>query len=177
MARLNVIDPATSTGKAKEIFEGPLKGKHFNLFKGMANSPAALQAYLGLAGAVGHGHLTGAEREVIALAISEQNACDYCVAAHTAIGKSFGLTDEQALEARRGKVKDAKLNALAAFSLAIHEKKGHVSDDDLAKVRSAGYTDAHIAEIVANYALAIYTNYFNHVNDTTPDFPPVPKLS
>lgn len=176
MARLAPIDPATTTGKAKEIFDGPLAGKHFNMFKSMANSPAALQAYLGMSGALGHGMLSGKEREVVQLAVGSVNRCDYCVAAHTAIGKSVGLTEEQTIEARGGSLKDPKLNALARFAMAIHEKKGHVSDQDLAAIRGAGYTDGHIAEVVAGYALALYTNYFNHVAEPAIDFPPPPKM-
>ena len=175
MARIAAIDPATSTGQAKEIFDGPLKGKHFNMFKSMAQSPAALQAYLGLSGALGHGLLSGKEREVIQLAVGSLNGCDYCVAAHTAIGKSMGLSEEQTIEARRNALKDPKLAALAGFVSTLHEKKGHVSDQDLEKVRSAGYGDGHIAEAIAGYALAVYTNYFNHVAQTPVDFPPAPK--
>lgn len=176
MARLAPIDPATATGKAKEIFDGPLAGKHFNMFRSMANSPAALQGYLGLSGALGHGMLSGQEREVVQLAVGEANGCDYCVAAHTAIGKSLGLSEAQTVEARRGSLKDAKLNVLARFALAIHEKRGHVSDQDLEAIRGAGYTDGHIAEVVAVYALALYTNYFNHVAEPAIDFPAAPKI-
>lgn len=176
MARLAPVNPATATGKAKEIFDGPLAGKHFNMFKSLANSPAALQAYLGMSGAVSHGVLSGQEREVVQLAIGAANGCDYCVAAHTAIGKSLGLSEAQTIEARRGAMKDAKLNAIARFAMAIHEKKGHVSDGDLSAVRGAGYTDGHIAEIVAVYALALFTNYFNHVAEPAIDFPPAPKV-
>lgn len=176
MARLAPVNPATASGKAKEIFDGPLAGKHFNMFKSMANSPAALQAYLGMSGALSHGMLSGQEREVVQLAVGAANACDYCVAAHTAIGKSLGLSEAQTIEARRGALKDAKLNALARFALAIHEKRGHVSDQDLAAIRAAGYTDGHIAEVVAGYALALYTNYFNHIAEPAIDFPPPPKV-
>jgi AhpD family alkylhydroperoxidase len=167
MGRLTTIDPAQATGKVKEIFEGPLKGKTFNLFKAMANSPAALEAYLGL---------SGKEREIIQLTIGEANNCGYCVAAHTAIGKGLGLSEAQTIEARRGKLTDPKLNALTRFTLAVHEKKGFVSSEDLAAFKSAGYNDGHVAEVVAGYALAVYTNTFNHLNETAIDFPAPPKI-
>lgn len=176
MSRLAVIDPATSTGRAKEIFGGPLAGKHFNIFKAMANSPAALDVYLGMAGALDKASLNFREREVIQLAIGAANNCGYCEAAHTAIGKMAGLTEAQTIEARRGSLADPKLDALAKFALAIHEKKGFVSDQDVSRFRAAGYNDAAIAETVAAYALAIYTNVFNHVNNTATDFPPPPKI-
>lgn len=176
MPRLNTVNPATATGRAKEIFEGPLKGKHFNIFKAMANSPAALDVYLAMSGALNNASLSAPEREVIQLAVGQANNCDYCVDAHTAIGTMVGLTKEQTIEARRGSMADPKLAALAKFALAIHEKRGFVSDADLAAFKAAGYADAHVAEAVATYALALYTNYFNHVNHTQSDFPSAPAI-
>jgi uncharacterized peroxidase-related enzyme len=176
MARLTSIEPASATGRTKELFEGPLKGKTFNIFKAMGNSPAALDAYLGLSGALAKGVLTPAEREVIQLTIGQANNCGYCVAAHTAIGKMSGLSEAQTIEARRGHLADPKLNALARFALAVHEKKGFVSDQDVSAFKAAGYGDGAVAEVIAVYALAIYTNYFNHVNDTPVDFPAAAKI-
>lgn len=177
MTRLTPVDPARATGKAKELFDGPLKGKHLNIFKGMANSPAALQACLSLTGALGDGLLSAKEREVVQLAVGEANGCEYCTAAHTMTGVKAGLTDEQAAGARRGSIPDdPKLDAIARFAVTLYEKKGWVSDDDLKRIRDAGYTDGHIAEIIANFALATYTNYFNHVNQTDVDFPAAPTL-
>lgn len=176
MPRLSVIEPAGATGKVKEIFDGPLKGKHLNIFKGLANSPAALQAYLGMAGALSQGVLTPAEREVISLTVGEANNCDYCVAAHTMLGKKAGLAEEQTLQARRGKMDDPKLGALTRFVVALNEKRGFISDDDLAAFKSAGYTDGHVAETIACYGLNVFTNYFNHVNNTDIDVPAAPKL-
>ncbi len=176
MARLSTIDPAASTGRVKEIFEGPLKGKHFNIFKGLANSSAALDAYLGLAGALGKGLLSGKERETIQLAVGQANECDYCLAAHTVIGKQMGLSEAETVAVRNGNPADGKLAALTRFSLALREKRGHVSDADVQALRDAGYTDGHIAEAVANFALATFTNYFNHLNETEVDFPSPPAL-
>jgi uncharacterized peroxidase-related enzyme len=176
MNRLGQVDPATVTGPVREIFDGPLKGKHFNIFKSMGHSHAALQMYLAMNGALAHSTLSPAEKEVIQLTVGEANNCQYCVAAHTAIGKMSGLSTEQTVEARRGAMSDAKLNALARFALAIHETNGFVSDQDLAQFKAAGYTHAQVAEVVAVYALAIYTNTFNHVNDTVSDFPAAPRI-
>lgn len=175
-SRIAPIDPKTATGKAKELFEGPLKGKEFNIFKSMAASPAALESYAALSGAVARGQLSPKEREVIQLAVGQANSCDYCVAAHTLMGKGAGLSEDQTIEARRGSLKDAKLAALAKFALALHEKKGFVSDADFQAFTGAGYTPAHAAEALANYTLALYTNYFNHMNDTPIDFPAAPKV-
>ena len=176
MPRLKVVDPATTTGKVRELFDGPLAGKHLNIFKGVANSPAVLPAYVAFSGALKEGDLTDREREVIALVTAQANNCNYCLAAHTFIGKTVGLSDEETLDARRVNLKDAKLNALATFVKALHEKKGFVDDADLENFRAAGYGDSHIAEVVANYALNVMTNYFNHVNDTVVDLPAAPPL-
>lgn len=172
MPRLTTIDPATATGKAKDLFDGPLKAMQINIFKAMANSPAAVQAYLNFSGALSGGALSKKEGEIVALTVSEANGCDYCVAAHTHLGKQAGLSDDQMLGARRAQIgDDPKLHALSQFAMALHEKKGHVSDDDLNRFRSAGYTDAHVVEVIFHYGLAIITNYFNHVNQTAVDFP------
>ena len=177
MPRLNTVEPENATGRAKEIFDGPLKGKHLNIFKGMANSPAALETYLGISGALKNASLSDAEKEVVQLAVGEANGCKYCTAAHTMMAKNAGLTEDQTLAARRGSIPDdPKLNALAGFATAINEKKGWVSDDDLSNFKNAGYDDGAVAEVLAVYAQAIFTNYFNHVNETDVDFPAAPAV-
>jgi AhpD family alkylhydroperoxidase len=177
MPRLAVIDPEQTTGRAKEIFEGPLKGKHLNIFKGMANAPALLDAYLGIGGALKNASLTPAEQEVIQLAVVESASCDYCTAAHTVIGKNSGLTDDHTIGARRGEIQgEAKLDAVAKFAKALYEKRGNVSHDDLTAFRNAGYNDQAIAEAVGVYALATLTSTFNHVNETEVDFPAPPAI-
>ncbi len=177
MPRLNVVDPATATGRTREILDGPLKGLHLNIFKGMANSSAVLDLYLGASGALKQASLSAKEQEAIQLAIGAANDCDYCQHAHTAIGKGAGLSEDQTVQARRGRIEgDAKLAALVNFAAALHEKRGFVSDEDLGAIRAAGYDDGAIAETVAVYALATFTNYFNHVNNTDIDFPAIPSI-
>lgn len=176
MPRLKPVDPVTATGRVKEVFEGALRGKTFNIFKAMANSPAALDFYLAMNGALSKASLSATEREVIQLAIAKANGCDYCQAAHSAIGKGAGMSEELILDARRGRPKDPKLAAVARFALALHEKKGFVTDEDVEAFRAAGYGDAALAEVVAVYAAAVFTNYFNHMNGTAVDFPAAPAL-
>ncbi len=176
MGRLRSIDPEQAEGRVREIFEGPLKGKAFNIFKAMANSPAVLDMYLGVAGALGKASLSDAEREVIQLAIAQANECTYCLGAHTQIAKGAGLSEEQTVQARRAQMDDPRLHAIATFARAIHDKRGWVDDEDVQRFREAGFDDGHIAEVVATYAMAMFTNYFNHVNQTEPDFPPAPEI-
>lgn len=176
MARLQTIDPKNAEGKAKELFDGPLKGKHFNIFKGLANSPAALQAYADMSATLAKGKLDAKEVEAIQLVVGQQNDCGYCLAAHTGLGKQAGLSEEETVAIRKGNPADNKLAALTKFVLALHEKRGFVSDNDLKAVREAGYGDGHIAEAVAVYAMSTFTNYFNHVNQTEVDFPAAPAI-
>lgn len=177
MPRLNVVDPASATGPVKEIFDGPLQGKHLNIFKGMGNAPAALNFYLAGSGALKDAGLSSKEQEVVQLVFAQGNGCDYCQAAHTHIGKGAGLSEDQTVAARTGgDLGDAKLNAVAKFATALHEKRGNVGDDDISAFKNAGYDDGNIAELVASAALATYTNYFNHVNQTTVDLPTPPAV-
>ena len=177
MPRLNVVNPATASGKAKELFDGPLKTMQLNIFKGMANSPAALEGYLQLTGSLGKGVLSAKEREVVNLTVSQANGCGYCLASHNMIGKNSGLSEAQIAGARRGDIADdAKLNALARFTTAIHAKNGYVTDGDLQAFRAAGYSDAAVVDVIGVYASIIFTNMFNHVNTTDVDFPAAPAV-
>jgi uncharacterized peroxidase-related enzyme len=171
MARLATIDPNAATGTVKQLFDGPLKNLKVNMLTSLANSPAALEAFAVMHGALGKGTLSAKEREVIALASAQANGCGYCQAAHTAIGKMVGLTDQQTIDARAGTLTDPKLGALTRFVGALIEHRGHVSDGDVRTLRDAGYTEAQHAEVIANYALNVFTNYFNEFNHTEVDFP------
>lgn len=179
MPRLQVIEPANAQGRVREIFDGPLKAMPINLFKGMANSAVGLDAYLGLSGALkGNGRLTPAQSEAIALRIGEENNCDYCVAAHTVLGKKGGLTEDQTVALRKGeKTGNQSLDAPVAFADAILRTKGFVSDQDIADFKAAGFDDGHIVEVVTIYALNTFTNVFNHINQTAVDFPAPPALA
>ncbi|WP_319773283.1 peroxidase-related enzyme [Breoghania sp.] len=143
-----------------------------NLFRLAAQSPAALEGYLGLFGALGKGRLPAATRERIALAIAQFNGCGYCLSAHTYLGANLAkLSPEEIAANRKGRSTDAKANAAVGFAIKIAEHRGHVSDTDLRDVRAAGYDDAQIIEIVQHVALNIWTNYLNEVAQTEIDFP------
>ena len=147
-----------------------------NLIRTFANSPAALETYLGFA-ALDTGTLSPAIREQIALAVSEINGCGYCLAAHTAVGKVVGLSEEKILDSRSSSSTDRKEEAALQFAKQIVEKRGWVSDEDVARMRQAGYSDGEVAETVASVVKTIFTNYFNHLAQTEIDFPPVPELA
>lgn len=148
-----------------------------NLFRTIAHSPAALEGYLGLNGALAKGSLDAATRERIALAIAEFNGCDYCLAAHTYIGKNLAkLSDSELDSNRRGRSSDAKADAAVVFAAKVISTRGHVREADLSSVRAAGLTEADIVEIIAHVALNTLTNYVNEVAGTTVDFPAVGAL-
>ena len=142
-----------------------------NLIATMGQSVAATKAYLAFSQALSHGVLSGPSREQIALTVAEANGCTYCLAAHSALGARAGLTAEQIARARRGHSTHAHTAALLALARLIVEHRGRLDDAALATARLAGVTDAEITEVVANVALNVFTNYFNHVNDTVVDFP------
>jgi uncharacterized peroxidase-related enzyme len=178
MTRLNTVDPTHAEGKAKTLLDA-VKAKMGitpNLTKVMANSPAVLEGYLGLAGALGGGTLPAKLKQLLAVDVGQSNGCDYCLAAHTAIGKQIGLTDEQLIEGRKGTSEDPKTAAALGFAKKLVANRAQVSDADVEGVRAAGYTDGQIAEIVAHVALNVLTNYMNNVARTDVDFPPAPVL-
>lgn len=148
-----------------------------NLFRVVGNSPAALEGYLGLNGALAKGTLDAKTRERVALAVAEVNGCDYCLSAHTYLGKNLAKLDDAEIAANRaGMSGDPKANAAVRFAVALVKHRGHVVDADLASVKSAGFTEAQIIEIVLHVALNTLTNYVNNVADTEIDFPAVEAL-
>jgi uncharacterized peroxidase-related enzyme len=180
--RLKQIDPAAATGKVKTLFDG-LQAKLGivpNLTRGLANSPAALEAYVAMKTALGGGSLDARFGERIALATAEANDCDYCLSAHTFIGGKLGLGEGEIAAARRGDSSDARIAEGLRFAKLLAERRGRVETADVERVRAAGYTDGEIAELVAHVAVNVFTNYFNLVNVTPIEFPhvkPLPKAA
>lgn len=143
-----------------------------NLFRVVSNSPAALEGYLSMSGALGKGSLPAKTRERIALAVAEINGCNYCLSAHTYLGEHVAKLDAaEMLANRKGGSNDAKADAAVRFAAKIASARGHVSDDDVRAVKLAGYDDAQVVEIVQHVALNTWTNYINEVAKTVIDFP------
>ena len=146
-----------------------------NLMRVVGHSPAALEGYLSLNGAVGKGKLSAPLRERIALAIAEFNGCDYCLSAHDYLGQHVAKLSRAELDAaREGHSEDAHIEAALRFALQVAQTRGRVSDADLATLRLAGFDEASVIEIVVNVALNVLTNYVNEVFKTEVDFPVVP---
>jgi uncharacterized peroxidase-related enzyme len=175
MSRLPAIQTEAATGKAKELLEAVQAKLKItpNMTRVMANSPAVLEAYLQFSGALAGGVLDAKLREQLALEVGEQNSCQYCVSAHSAIGKMVGLSDSEIESARNAESASPRNAAALKFARAIVNTKGNVSDSDLVAVRSAGFAAAEIAEIIAHVALNTFTNYFNTAAAVDVDFPKV----
>lgn len=178
MQRITAVDPAEASGEARQLLDGVRAkfGMTPKLMTTLATAPAALEAYLGFGAALGTGRLDARFREQIALTVAQANECEYCLSAHSAIGTMVGLKPEEIASSRDAHSQDAKHEAGLQFAQAVVVERGDVSDEALARVRGAGYTDGEITEIVANVAINIFTNYFNHVARTDVDFPRVPVM-
>jgi uncharacterized peroxidase-related enzyme len=175
MSRIAAIDPAAAQGKTKELLDGVHKalGLTPNLYRVAGQSPAALDGLLSLTGALNHAKLGPKTREAVALAVGQANACDYCLSAHTLLGKGAGLAPDDIANARGGHAADPKTDAVLRFARSLVQNQGHVSDAELAGLRQVGLGEGEIVEAVALTVLNIFTNYLNHVAETDIDFPVV----
>ncbi len=175
MARIQPIDIDQADGTAQCMLENVNKalGMVPNLMRTLAHSPAALEAYLGFGKALGGGALSAKLREQIALTAANVNACEYCASAHTALGKKFGLDASELKRNLQASSRDPKVEAALQFARAVVVRQGWVTDEELERVREAGYSDGEINEIIAATAITIFSNYFNHVAETEVDFPVV----
>jgi uncharacterized peroxidase-related enzyme len=144
-----------------------------NLFRLVGLSPAALEGFLGLSGALGK-TLDVKTRNRIALATAQVNECDYCLSAHSYLGANLAKLEETEMALnRKGHSIDAKADAALIFARKVAMSKGKVADADIAAVRQAGFTEAQVVEIVVNVALNVLTNFVNNVAVTDIDFPVV----
>lgn len=145
-----------------------------NLFRLVSNSPAALEGYLGLSGALAKGKLPAPTRERIALVVAQLNGCSYCLSAHTYLGKNLAKLDDAEMTANRnGASNDPKADAAVRFAAKIVSERGHLQAHDVEAVKEAGYDDAQILEMILHVALNTWTNYVNEIAQTEIDFPVV----
>lgn len=178
MSRVQIVDPKTATGDARRLLDAVQSqlGVTPNFIRVLANSPKALEGFLGLYGALGGISLDKAMQERIALGTAEGNACEYCVSAHTAIGRHAGLSNAEMLLNRQGTAGNAKAAAIVAFARALNDNLGEVTTAEFDAARSAGLTDAEIVEVIAVLALNIFTNIIGKATRVDIDFPKVALL-
>lgn len=171
--RVQLVDPANAGGLIGRVFK-QIKAKFAmvpNLFRVLANAPAALEGLMDLSSALAGGALDEKTREQLALAIAESNLCDYCLSGHKVVASQIGLSQTEIEDAIRASAADARTDALLKLARSIVVQRGELSDADLARARAAGLSDGEIVETVANVALNIFENYMSHVARVSIDFP------
>lgn len=175
MSNVSLVDPNLATQDRAAVLKQIQQafGMVPNMFRAVANSPAALRSMWGSFGALGGGSLSPLLGEQIAVAVANRNGCEYCLAAHTVLGREAGATAEEMSAAQAGNAIDPKTDAALRFALQLVEHRGQVNDDDVRRLREAGFTDEGIVEIVAHVALNPFTNYVNVALNVPVDFPKV----
>lgn len=175
MNRVPLIDRAHTSADRKLLLDqihGAF-GATPNMFRAVANSPAALRSLWGSFGALGKGVIGARLGEQIAVAVANRNACEYCLAAHTLLGKNAGVGAEELAAAQAGESQDPKTRAALRFALKLVDARGQVADADVAGLRAVGFDDEAIVEILAHVALNLFTNYVNVAFAVPLDFPAV----
>ena len=172
--RIHPVDSDHATGAVRRLF-AEIRAKFAlvpNLFRVLANAPAALEGLMGLSAALARGALDEKTREQLALAIAESNLCAYCLSGHTAMAAKIGLSRGEIDDAIRASAADARTDAILKLARSIVVQRGELTDADLAHARAVGLSDGEIVETVANVALNIFENYMSHVARVPIDFPP-----
>lgn len=175
MNRVPLIDRTATTPDRKALLD-PIHnafGTTPNMFRAVANSPAALQSMWGAFGALGGGVLGAKLGEQIAVAVADRNACAYCLAAHTVLGAAAGVSTHELQQAQAGRSDDPKTQAALRFALKLVTDRGQISDADVQALRVEGFSDEAIVEILAHVALNLFTNYVNVAFAVPVDFPKV----
>ncbi|CAN7230698.1 MAG: carboxymuconolactone decarboxylase family protein [Betaproteobacteria bacterium] len=175
VARVPLVDRTAATGSVRTVLDqihGAF-GATPNMFRAVANSPAALQSMWAAFGALGGGVIGVALGEQIAVAVANRNACDYCLAAHTALGRKAGVSGDDLAAAQSGESADPRTAAVLRFALKLVNERGQVDATDVQALRDQGWSDEHIVEIVGHVALNLFTNYVNVALAVPVDFPGV----
>lgn len=175
MSRLSALDPDSIAFAAKTLLEQVQReiGMVPAILRVIANSPAALEGFLAMQECLDNGALDKRLRVQIALAVSQANDSEYCIAAHTAIGRAAGLSDEALRDARRATSPDSRTDAALKFARALGARPALPLDKHLDRLRDAGYESTHVAEMIAHTVLVSMTNCFFHASAVNLDFPRV----
>lgn len=182
MTRITPLDPATATGRTRELFDAVHRafGTLPNATKVMAHSPPVLESFLAFSAAMGGVGIGNTLHTQLKLTASESNECDYCTALLSAVAPAAGLTQADILAGRTASATESRADAALKFGRAVLEHRGQVSDDAISAARHAGLTDADLVETVATVVLGCFTNFLNNVARTELDFAraePVPQAA
>ena len=179
MSRIPLIDAKTATGERKVLLDQITAafGATPGMFRAVANSPAALDMMWSAFGALSHGTLGSKLGEQVAVMVADRNACEYCLAAHTMLGKNAGVSADDMRRAQAGQSDDPKTAAALRFAAKVVADRAQVTDGDVEALREAGFTDEQVVELLAHVALNVFTNYVNVAFDVPIDFPRVKLLN
>ncbi|MBY0236169.1 MAG: carboxymuconolactone decarboxylase family protein [Burkholderiaceae bacterium] len=175
MSRVQLIDPAQTTGERKLVLDqiqGAF-GATPAMFRAVANSTAALKSMWGSFAALGAGVIPAKLGEQIAVAVADSNDCEYCLAAHTALGRKAGATAAEMAAAQQGESADPQTAAALRFALKLVNERAQLNDVDVQALRDVGFDDGQVVEILAHVALNLFTNYVNVAFAVPVDFPAV----
>lgn len=175
MARINIVNHESANAEQTELFNAIQSqlGMVPNFLKVFANSPAALKAFLGLHGIANAGSLDAQTRERIAVAVAQQNSCEYCLSAHSAIGRKAGLPGAEIEANRSGTSQDARAAVAVKFARSLVEHMGEVTTAELLEMRAADYGEADIVEVITHVGMNILTNILGKASRVDIDFPKV----
>lgn len=175
MSRINTVTHETANPEQQALFDAIQSqlGMVPNFLKVFANSPAALRAFLGLHGIANEGCLDPQTRERIALGLAQQNSCEYCLSAHTAIGRKAGLKAAEIEANRAGTSQDEKASVAVRFARSLVENMGEVTTAEIIEARNAGYSDGEIVEIITHVGMNVLTNMVGKASRVEIDFPKV----
>jgi uncharacterized peroxidase-related enzyme len=164
----HTIDSAPAA--ARPTLEGAKKVLGFvpNLYANLAEAPTALEAYTSLSAIFSKTSFSATERQVVLLAVSVENACQFCVAAHSLIAKAMDKVDPAVVAALREHrpLADARLEALATFTRLVVRDRGWVAGDATKRFLAAGYTHQQAIEVVLGVTMKTLSNYANHLMET-----------
>ena len=170
MTKFTVHTIEAAPVRSRPLLEGVKQALGFvpNLYGVFAESPAALQGAIAIWDAFSHSSLSNAEQQLVVLAVSEANDCEYCVAAHSTLAKRMANVDAALVDAtrRREPLPDAKLDALVTFTRVVVEQRGFLAEADVAAFLEAGYTKAQIIEVLLGVGMKTFNNYVDHIAHT-----------
>lgn len=175
MARINLVTAESANPEQKALYDAIQEklGMVPNFLKAFANSTTALKAFLGLHIIANEGSLDSQTRERIALALAQQNGCEYCLSAHTAIGRKAGLDGAEIEVNRSGSSQDEKAAVAVRFARSLVTHMGEVTTDELQEMRNSGYSDSDIVEVITHVGMNILTNLLGKAGRIDIDFPKI----
>lgn len=178
MSAIKPVEDNQVDGEVSKLFSATKAsmGKVPNMFRVLANAPAAFKAYVAYESLLSGGVLTKQAREQLAIAIAAANGCDYCLAAHTGGARAAGVNGADRASAQEGHASDRKTQAILELALAVNATHGRGSARSIEAARASGLTDAEILETIASVAINILTNSINNLVGTTLDFPKVDHI-